>query len=332
MAPGFALALLTGPLVVCGDTEGTRCYDSQDPKCGPTHWMEMALACGGPAQSPINIDLHLVQQDPTLGPFIFQGYNSAPPGPWILENDGHTVLLCMDTGPQSRLGIQGAGLPLPAYRALQLHFHWGGPGRGGSEHSLDGHWYLSRSVPLQMHVLHMSMRYQSLGEARSHPDGLALLAVLLVEQDTDKANFSALVSAQKNVSQCGVSVNLASTFPRASLLQDASGLSRYHRYSGSLTTPGCQPADVWMVLEDRVPIWRAQVAQFQTVPQAGLPGSNPAPLMENFRPQQPLQGRRVLASPSTSISKAASAPAPPLASVHGVLLGLGLSLWLWQSP
>ncbi|XP_077916228.1 carbonic anhydrase 15-like [Halichoerus grypus] len=313
MAPGFALALLTGPLVVCGDTEG------------PTHWMEMALACGGPAQSPINIDLHLVQQDPTLGPFIFQGYNSAPPGPWILENDGHTVLLCMDTGPQSRLGIQGAGLPLPAYRALQLHFHWGGPGRGGSEHSLDG-----QCRPLELGW--------GMGSPQSSPFGdpstqsTSHLESPPQEQDTDKANFSALVSAQKNVSQCGVSVNLASTFPRASLLQDASGLSRYHRYSGSLTTPGCQPADVWMVLEDRVPIWRAQVAQFQTVPQAGLPGSNPAPLMENFRPQQPLQGRRVLASPSTSISKAASASAPPLASVHGALLGLGLSLWLWQSP
>lgn len=57
---------------------------------GPTHWKEMAPACGGPAQSPINIDLHLVQRDPTLGPFILQGYNTAPPGPWTLENDGHT--------------------------------------------------------------------------------------------------------------------------------------------------------------------------------------------------------------------------------------------------
>lgn len=49
-----------------------------------------------------------------------------------------SVLLHLDTGPQSRLEIRGAGLPLPAYRALQLHFHWGGPGGAGSEHSLDG--------------------------------------------------------------------------------------------------------------------------------------------------------------------------------------------------
>lgn len=57
---------------------------------GPTHWKEIAPACGGPAQSPINIDLHLVQRDLTLRPFIFHGYDSAPPGPWTLENDGHT--------------------------------------------------------------------------------------------------------------------------------------------------------------------------------------------------------------------------------------------------
>nr|XP_044631401.1 carbonic anhydrase 15-like isoform X1 [Equus asinus] len=350
------LALL---LVVDADSEGAWCYDSQDPKCGPTHWKEIAPACGGPAQSPINIDLHLVQRDLTLRPFIFHGYDSAPPGPWTLENDGHTVLLHVDTGPQSRLEMQGAGLPLPAYRALQLHFHWGGPGRAGSEHSLDG-----QRRPMEMHVVHMNTRYQSMGEARGHPDGLAVLAVFLAEQDSDNANFSALVSGLKNVSARGeerrvppglgvlgagalgtgspvptppplppgVSVDLASTFPLASLLPGASGLSRYYRYSGSLTTPGCEPAVLWTVFEDAVPIGRAQVAQFQSVPQAGPPGSQPAPLTENFRPQQPLGGRRVSASPGASVRGAAPAPAPRLARVRGALLGLALSLCLQPGP
>lgn len=57
---------------------------------GPAHWKELAPACGGPTQSPINIDLRLVQRDYTLKPFIFQGYDSAPQDPWVLENDGHT--------------------------------------------------------------------------------------------------------------------------------------------------------------------------------------------------------------------------------------------------
>ncbi|XP_070484259.1 carbonic anhydrase 15-like isoform X1 [Equus przewalskii] len=345
------LALL---LVVDADSEGAWCYDSQDPKCGPTHWKEIAPACGGPAQSPINIDLHLVRRDLTLRPFIFHGYDSAPPGPWTLENDGHTVLLHVDTGPQSRLEMQGAGLPLPAYRALQLHFHWGGPGRAGSEHSLDG-----QRRPMEMHVVHMNTRYQSMGEARAHPDGLAVLAVFLAEQDSDNANFSALVSGLKNVSARGVSVDLASTFPLASLLPGASGLSRYYRYWGSLTTPGCEPAVLWTVFEDAVPIGRAQVgpprlpwaglpatrppfltgsaphpqvAQFQSVTQAGPPGSQPAPLTENFRPQQPLGGRRVSASPGASVRGAAPAPAPRLARVRGALLGLALSLCLQPGP
>ncbi|XP_058388286.1 carbonic anhydrase 15-like [Diceros bicornis minor] len=325
----FALELtfLVMPLVLRADSEGAWCYDSQDPKCGPSHWKEIAPACGGPAQSPINIDLHLVQRDPTLGPFVFHGYDSAPPGPWTLKNDGHTVLLHVDTGPQSRLELQGAGLPLPAYRALQLHFHWGGPGRAGSEHSLDGQRH-----PMEMHVVHMNTRYRSMTEARGHPDGLAVLAVLLAEKDSDNANFSALVSGLKNVSAHGVSVDLASTFPLASLLPGASGLSRYYRYSGSLTTPGCDPAVLWTVFEDAVPIGRAQVAQFQTVPRAGPPGSHPAPLTENFRPQQPLGGRRVSASPGASVRAAAPPLAPTLARVRGALLGLWFSLWLRQGP
>ncbi|KAM9194419.1 LOW QUALITY PROTEIN: carbonic anhydrase 15-like [Dugong dugon] len=300
---------------------GAWCYDSQDPKCGPTHWKEIASACGGPAQSPINIDLHLVQRDPTLGPFIFQGYNSAPPG-WTLENDGHTVLLHVGTDPQSHLEMRGAELPPPAYRALQLHFHWGAPARAGSEHSLDG-----ERRPMEMHVVHMNTRYRSLQEALGHPDGLAVLAVLLAEQDTDNVNFSVLVGL-KNLSGQGLLAELASTFPLASVLPGAAGLARYYRYPASLTTPGCEPAVLWTVFEDPVPIGHQQVAQFQTVLQACAPGSRPVQLTENFRPQQPLRGRRVTASPSASVRAAAPLAAP--ARVLAVPLGLGISQRLLQ--
>ncbi|KAM5262819.1 carbonic anhydrase 15-like [Ctenodactylus gundi] len=320
-----AFPFLTVWLVVQVDAEGTWCYDSQDPKCGPTHWKELAPACGGPAQSPINIDLRLAQRDSTLEPFIFQGYDSAPPGPWTLENDGHTVVLRVDAGPQSRLEIQGGGLPPPAYRALQLHFHWGSPGHTGSEHSLNG-----QRCSMEMHIIHMSTKYQSVGEALGHPDGLAALAVLLVEQDQDNSNFSAIVSALKDVSSPGLLVNLTNTFPLASLLPGSMGLSRYYRYSGSLTTPGCEPSVLWTVFEDPMPMGRAQVAQFQTVPQARPPGLQPTPLRNNFRPQQPLQGRRITASQGASIH--AAAPPPALAKVPQTLLSLGLGLWLWQGP
>lgn len=43
--------------------------------------------------------------------------------------------------------------------------------------------YLPWSVPPQMHVVHMNTRYQSMGEARAHPDGLAVLAVFLAVRE-----------------------------------------------------------------------------------------------------------------------------------------------------
>nr|XP_042114941.1 carbonic anhydrase 15-like isoform X1 [Peromyscus maniculatus bairdii] len=290
---------------------------------GPTHWKELAPACGGPAQSPINIDLRLVQRDYTLEPFIFQGYDTAPLDPWTLENNGHTVLLQVSSGQQSYPGIRGAGLPSPGYRLLQLHFHWGSPGHKGSEHSLD-----QKHGSMEMHMVHMNTKYRDLREAQRHPDGLAVLAVLLVEEDRDNTNFSAIVSALKNLSLPGVSVNLTSTFPLASLLPSAVGLLRYYRYSGSLTTPGCEPAVLWTVFENTVPIGRAQVAQFQTIPQTGPPGLHPRPLVDNLRPQQPLGGRRVLASPGASLRSSVST----LPCLHLALLGLGVSLRLWQGP
>ncbi|XP_055466170.1 carbonic anhydrase 15-like [Psammomys obesus] len=325
-ALGFLLRFLVIQLVAQVDSKGTWCYDSQDPKCGPAHWKELAPACGGPAQSPINIDLRLVQRDYTLEPFIFQGYDSAPLDPWILENDGYTVRLRVNSCQQNCPAIRGAGLPSSEYRLLQLHFHWGSPGSTGSEHSLDG-----KHASMEMHLVHLNTKYQSLGDARIQPDGLAVLAVLLLEEDRDNTNFSAIVSGLKNLSSPGTSVNLTSTFPLASLLPSALGLLRYYRYSGSLTTPGCEPAVLWTVFENTIPIGRAQVAQFQTMPQAGPPGLHPRPLMDNFRPQQPLGGRRVSASPGASIrSSGAQEPSHPThPCLHLAFLGLGVGLRLW---
>ncbi|XP_012886952.1 PREDICTED: carbonic anhydrase 15-like [Dipodomys ordii] len=326
-ALGFLLFFLEVQLVVRSNSEDAWCYDSQDPKCGPTHWKELAPACGGPTQSPINIDLRLVQRNSTLGPFIFRGYNSVPPGPWTLENDGHTVLLHVDAGLQDHLEIRGGGLPSPAYRLLQLHFHWGAWRHTGSEHSLNGQRH-----SMEMHLVHMNIKYQSMAEARSHANGIAVLAVLLEEQDLENPNFSTIVASLTNVSLPGVS-NLTSTFPLASLLPGTSGLSRYYRYMGSLTTPGCEPSVLWTVFENTVPIGRSQVAQFQTVPQTQLPGLHPRPLTDNFRPQQPLGGRRIWASPGASIRGAAGPSSNHTqGGLHWVLLGLGLSLWLWHGP
>uniref|UniRef100_A0A5F8GEJ8 carbonic anhydrase n=1 Tax=Monodelphis domestica TaxID=13616 RepID=A0A5F8GEJ8_MONDO len=260
---------------------------------GPSHWKEIAHSCGGSAQSPINIEQQQVRLDPGLGRFIFEGYDSAPRGPWRLLNNGHTVELSLEgAGGQGQLCIQGGGLS-HSYCALQLHFHWGSPTSNGSEHTLDG-----QRQPMEMHVVHMNTLYQSLGEARGHPRGLAVLAFFFKVQNKDNANYNTIVSGLRKVSYQGQSVELASTFRLENLLPERRLLSSYYRYLGSLTTPACDEVVVWTVFKEPIPIGRAQLAQFVSTLQASPVDAPPVSMRNNFRPAQPIGARRVFASPS----------------------------------
>jgi carbonic anhydrase len=63
--------------------------------------------------------------------------------------------------------------------------------------------------------------------------------------------------------------------------------SKFYRYSGSLTTPGCNEIVVWTVFESPIPISENQLAKFRQLE------SEDGPLVNNYRPVQPLLGRTV---------------------------------------
>ncbi|XP_055552952.1 carbonic anhydrase 14 isoform X2 [Falco cherrug] len=132
---------------------------------GQQHWPQGHPACGGRAQSPIDIQRRGAQPDPSLPPLGYQ-HPTAPT--FALANNGHTAVLVLPPTLQLR------GLPRP-FAAAQLHFHWGRPGRAGAEHLLDGH-----RAPAEMHVVHYDAeRYANASEAQHHAGGLAVLGVLL---------------------------------------------------------------------------------------------------------------------------------------------------------
>ncbi|KGL95846.1 Carbonic anhydrase 15, partial [Charadrius vociferus] len=149
--------------------------------------------------------------------------------------------------------ISGGGLP-GRYRALQLHFHWGSPAGNGSEHTLDG-----RQLPMELHIVHINVKYRTLAEAKGHPNGLAVLGFFFQVSETPNTNYNTIVAGLRNVSHAGDSVDLASTFRLSTLLPRASRLSGYYRYQGSLTTPDCSEVVVWTVFEEPVEIGREQV-------------------------------------------------------------------------
>ncbi|XP_053856874.1 carbonic anhydrase 14 isoform X2 [Vidua macroura] len=136
---------------------------------GQQHWHEGHPACGGRAQSPIDIATARAQPDPSLPPLRPEGYERPESARLTLANNGHTAVLALP--PSLRL----RGLPR-TFAALQLHFHWGRPGRAaGAEHLLDGH-----RAPAEMHVVHFDVeRFADASAAQQHPGGLAVLGVLL---------------------------------------------------------------------------------------------------------------------------------------------------------
>uniref|UniRef100_A0ACB8FYX7 Uncharacterized protein n=1 Tax=Sphaerodactylus townsendi TaxID=933632 RepID=A0ACB8FYX7_9SAUR len=300
---------------------GIWCYDSQDLKCGPSYWKDITKSCGGDSQSPINIVRRRTQRDWTLDEISFEGYDQAPAGPWRLLNDGHTVTMNLDgASAAEQINITKGGLQ-DTYRALQFHFHWGDINKNGSEHTIDGQQY-----PMELHLVHMNTKYKTLNEAKGHPNGLAVLSFLFQVSEMDNTNYNTIVAGLKNISRAGVSVDLASTFPLSNLLPNMGLLSKYYRYKGSLTTPGCEEVVVWTVFEEQIPISKPQLnafvstLYFKTEPKL-------VKMANNFRPPQPLKSRKVYASKEATINHSPPLPASLpfslfLAFLTGQLSGL----------
>uniref|UniRef100_A0A8D0F4M4 Alpha-carbonic anhydrase domain-containing protein n=1 Tax=Strix occidentalis caurina TaxID=311401 RepID=A0A8D0F4M4_STROC len=243
---------------------------------GPSHWKELKATCGGDKQSPVNIDR--LANDGHTGGCCDRAPSSAP-AHWAPSWLG-LAQVCQGCPPSlphpAHITISGGGLP-GRYRALQLHFHWGSPVRNGSEHTLDGH-----QLPMELHIVHINVKYRTLAEAKGHPNGLAVLVPMSLP--------------------AGDAVDLASTFRLSTLLPHTGRLSGYYRYQGSLTTPDCSEVVVWTVFEEPVEIGREQVLAF--VSTLHFPAAGPVLLKmtNNFRPPQPLRSRKVFASRAATAS------------------------------
>uniref|UniRef100_A0A8C3SXM0 Carbonic anhydrase n=1 Tax=Chelydra serpentina TaxID=8475 RepID=A0A8C3SXM0_CHESE len=181
--------------------------------------------CGKEQQSPINIVTNKVEYRGDLKPFTFEGYDTKQPSHWTIGNNGHTGKLWQTTGLQNK------------YKAIEFHFHWGMKlSKGsGSEHSIDGERYA-----MELHIVHMKEDFSTTEQAVNDKEGLAVLG------------FFITVSCQ------GSQKNMTS-LPLESLIPAKENLTRYYRYSGSLTTPNCHQAVVWTIFQEPIRLSDSQV-------------------------------------------------------------------------
>ncbi|KAF9408756.1 hypothetical protein HW555_011673 [Spodoptera exigua] len=121
------------------------------------------------------------------------------------------------------------------YRLEQLHFHW------LSEHSVNGIKY-----PMEIHFVHVRADL-TVNQALHRKDGLAIVSVFVNVQSELEDNELQMGEVMEYIPK------LMRTGARLSgVLLDMSKLldidkSSYYTYSGSLTSPDCNEAVVWII-------------------------------------------------------------------------------------
>ncbi|NXF07018.1 CAH4 anhydrase, partial [Smithornis capensis] len=262
------------------------CYQSQkceQPHCqAPHEWHLTDVACKGSRQSPINIVTRNAAYDQSLKPLTFEGYDVKGSSKWNVENNGHTKV-ALDASPK----VTGGGLRRK-YKAVEFHFHWGFPGEQqyipGSEHSIDGEKYA-----MELHLVHIRDDVSDVTEAKKNKDGLAVLAFFIKVAGKDNKNYATLLNELDNIKYKGQTAQI-NPLPLSSLLPPEKELGRYYRYEGSLTTPDCHEGVIWTIFEEPVELSLLQLSQFAAL---HFDGKNSTQMIENFRPPQPLNGRKV---------------------------------------
>ncbi|TFK12913.1 placenta growth factor [Platysternon megacephalum] len=231
-------------------TEGDKewCYLSQQctqSECAePRLWDTVNEECGKEEQSPINIVTNKVKYKEDLKPFTFEGYNTNQSSPWSIENNGHTVKVSLSGSAK----IGGGGLR-NKYNAIEFHFHWGtklskrfSP---GSEHSIDGERYA-----MELHIVHRKESFSTTEQAVTDKEGLAVLG-FFIKTGAKNENYEPLIEMLNEVAVKGSQKNMTS-LPLESLIPAKVNLTRYYRYSGSLTTPKCHQAVVWTIFQEPI--------------------------------------------------------------------------------
>ncbi|XP_063077139.1 carbonic anhydrase 9-like [Engraulis encrasicolus] len=270
-----------------------------------------------------------------------------------LINNGHTVKAVLKSGA---VEIAGGGLD-HFYSALQFHFHWGnstahspstdhrsgghgsgsssgsgtgtsgsessssssGDGKmGGSEHMMDSHPY-----PMEMHIVSMK---KGASDVMNDPKGLAVLGFFIeTTDDPDKPeSWKNFTNHLEMIAMTDSTIDLHQDISLDALIGDVDR-SKFYRYQGSLTTPGCNEAVVWTVFKEPIKVSKNLIDKFPIMTR----------LNNNFRPVQDLHGRVVYTTVnkdghSSSSSSSSSSRLTCHMSLLFLLLCVSATIWRYQ--
>ncbi|XP_049532919.1 LOW QUALITY PROTEIN: carbonic anhydrase-like [Anopheles darlingi] len=248
----------------------------------PDRWAETDPACAGSRQSPIDIvpSTTVAASDDEQSLKLHGFYRKPVSG---REQWTHgTVYVRLEQGqpPTDRYGWPIAPRPV---RIRTFHFHWGAEDDRGSEHTFDG-----QALALEVHFVFFNREYGTFEKAVEQPDGLTVLGALYNVRG-DKAKGDAKWARPLPKIRDAGSATTVEGKDVFSLSEVAGGeWERYYSYPGSLTTPPCAESVTWIVRNGSIPVAPKDLRALRN-----LLDSNGEPLVDNFRPVQPLNDRTV---------------------------------------
>nr|XP_046204468.1 carbonic anhydrase 7-like isoform X2 [Oncorhynchus gorbuscha] len=250
-------------------------YGEED---GPDAWHKNYPIAHGNRQSPIDIVPENTVYDASLPP-IFVSYDHC--NSINICNNGHSVTVEFDDTDDKTVIRAG---PLDnAYRLKQFHFHWGGKGSQGSEHTVRGKTYAS-----ELHLVHWNAdKYKTFGEAAAAPDGLAVLGIFL-EIGGEHRGLHKITDALYKVKFKGSVADFKGFNPKCLLPSSL----HFWTYPGSLTTPPLHESVTWIVLKEPIVVSEKQMGKFRMLLFSGEEEESRKCMENNFRPPQPLKGRK----------------------------------------
>ncbi|XP_033149507.1 carbonic anhydrase 2 [Drosophila busckii] len=246
---------------------------------GPAHWGESFKRCSGKHQSPINIDaLQVVPR--RFREFQIHGLERVPRD-IKLTNNGHTVLVNMYYNDNMEPHMSNGPLRSDAVHVFeQFHFHWGINDSMGSEDTIN-----NRAYPAELHVVIRSMEYTNFSQALGQDHGIAVFAFFFKITQADNPNYVEFTKKLQFIKRKGESVDLDTPISLGSFI--STDVQHYYSYVGSLTTPPCSEAVVWVDFEKPIEISEFQLQFFRQLT------ASDEHLRNNFRPTQPLNNRTV---------------------------------------
>lgn len=280
-----------------------RCKQRRPDISHPAFWYEdYPISLIGRRQSPINIATDhciLNSQQMKLSPELVLSYPASFNGLKVRNPKDDTyfgwrVDVPYDYADQTVL----TGGPLHHnYKLVQFHAHWGKNCSCGSEHIVNGKHYSA-----ELHFVHWNSElYPSARQAAISKDGLAVVAVFLeATDDQDCASLDSLSEISQMMSNVKYKGSTKPIEKSLNILELIPQERSYWTYLGSLTTPPLWETVTWIIFEQPVRCKHEQIDAFRQISYYSrdemkeLEDQYEANVEENFRPIQPLNGRKVI--------------------------------------